>query len=290
MRKKSLYPYWALIPALLIFTLFTVVPLLASLFFSFTDWNISRFYAPEFRGITNYIALLKDPVFLHSLMNTFIFAICTTILKTVGGLALALLLVRKIRANNVLRTIYYAPCVLSVTVVGVLFRAILSKTGLLNNALEALGAGGLTMDWLAHYGTAFGSVILIESWMWAGFNMFIFISALQAVPKDYYEYASIEGASPWVCFRKITLPLIAPSFTVVITLGISGGLKVFDIIYVVTNGGPGFDTQVLSTYVYRSFSLGLLGESSAGSVILCVIVMLISFLLNRYFVAREVEA
>ena len=252
MRKKSLYPYWALIPALLIFTLFTVVPLLASLFFSFTDWNISRFYAPEFRGITNYITLLKDPVFLHSLMNTFIFAICTTILKTVGGLALALLLVRKIRANNVLRTIYYAPCVLSVTVVGVLFRAILSKTGLLNNALEALGAGGLTMDWLAHYGTAFGSVILIESWMWAGFNMFIFISALQAVPKDYYEYASIEGASPWVCFRKITLPLIAPSFTVVITLGISGGLKVFDIIYVVTNGGPGFDTQVLSTYVYRS--------------------------------------
>ena len=180
MRKKSLYPYWALIPALLIFTLFTVVPLLASLFFSFTDWNISRFYAPEFRGITNYITLLKDPVFLHSLMNTFIFAICTTILKTVGGLALALLLVRKIRANNVLRTIYYAPCVLSVTVVGVLFRAILSKTGLLNNALEALGAGGLTMDWLAHYGTAFGSVILIESWMWAGFNMFIFISALQA--------------------------------------------------------------------------------------------------------------
>ena len=105
MRKISLYPYWALIPALLIFTLFTVVPLLASLFFSFTDWNISRFYAPEFRGITNYITLLKDPVFLHSLMNTFIFAICTTILKTVGGLALALLLVRKIRANNVLRTI-----------------------------------------------------------------------------------------------------------------------------------------------------------------------------------------
>ena len=166
----------------------------------------------------------------------------------------------------------------------------MSKTGLLNNALEALGAGGITMDWLAHYGTAIGSVILIESWMWAGFNMFIFISALQAVPKDYYEYASIEGASPWACFCNITLPLIAPSFTVVITLGISGGLKVFDIIYVITNGGPGFDTQVLSTYVYQSFSLGFLGESSAGSVILCAIVMLISFLLNRYLVAREVEA
>lgn len=290
MRKKSLYPYWALIPALLIFTVFTIVPLLASLFFSFTAWNISRFYAPEFRGITNYITLLQDPVFLRSLMNTFLFAICTTILKTAGGLALALLLVRKIPANGVLRTIYYAPCVLSVTVVGVLFKAILSKTGLLNNALEALGAGGITMDWLAHYGTAIGSVILIESWMWAGFNMFIFISALQAVPKDYYEYASIEGASPWACFRNITLPLIAPSFTVVITLGISGGLKVFDIIYVITNGGPGFDTQVLSTYVYQSFSLGFLGESSAGSVILCAIVMLISFLLNRYLVAREVEA
>ncbi len=289
MRKKSVYPYWALLPALLIFTLFAVVPLIGSLIFSFSDWNISRFYTPQFRGITNYISLLSDSVFLHSLWNTFLFAVCTTALKTAAGLALALLLVRRIPANNLLRTVFYAPCVLSVTVVGVLFKAILSKTGLLNNALTAIGIMSTT-DWLAHYGTAMGAVVLIESWMWAGFNMFIFISGLQAVPKDYYEYASIEGASAREKFRYVTLPLIVPSFTVVITLGISGGLKVFDIIYVITNGGPGFDTQVLSTYVYQSFSLGYLGESAAGSVILCLIVTLVSFLLNKLLVNKEVEA
>ena len=180
MRKKSLYPYWALIPALLILRCSPSCRFWQACSFSFTDWEHQPFYAPEFRGITNYITLLQDPVFLRSLMNTFLFAICTTILKTAGPCAGAAFGAED-PANGVLRTIYYAPCVLSVTVVGVLFKAILSKTGLLNNALEALGAGGITMDWLAHYGTAIGSVILIESWMWAGFNMFIFISALQAV-------------------------------------------------------------------------------------------------------------
>ena len=119
--------------------------------------------------------------------------------------------------------------------------------------------------------------------------MFIFISALQAVPKDLYEYAEIEGASKTVTFFKITLPLIAPAMTTVVTLSVSGGLKVFDIIYVLTNGGPGFDTQVLSTYTYQSFSLGFLGESSAATVILSLIVVTISFILNRYLVEKEVR-
>ena len=97
-----------------------------------------------------------------------------------------------------------------------------------------------------------GSVILVETWMWAGFNMFIFISGLQAIPEDYYESATLEGASAFEKLKNITLPLIVPSMTVVVTLSIAGGLKVFDIIYVITNGRPGFDTQVLATYTYQS--------------------------------------
>ena len=202
---------------------------------------------------------------------------------------LALALVRKVAARGVLRTIYYAPCVMSITVVGVLFKSILANTGLLNNALSLLGMDFLTRDWLAKYGTAMGSVIFVETWMWAGFNMFIFLSGLQAIPSDYYESATLDGANGWEKFRYVTLPLIVPSLTVVVTLSIAGGLKVFDIIYVITNGGPGFDTQVLSTYTYQSFSLGFLGESTAGSVILAVIVTIISFVMNRYFTQREVE-
>lgn len=290
LQKKRLYPYWSVAPALVIYTLFSIVPLVISLVLSFSDWNISRLYDPSFRGLGNYVNLFKDPVFLRSLGNTFLFAFSTTFFKTLVGLVLALVLVRPLPANNVFRTVFYAPCVLSVTVVGVLFRAILANEGLLNNALRAIGLGAIAQDWLAKYITAMGSVIFIESWMWAGFNMFIFISALKAIPVDYYEYASIEGCTPWQRFWRITLPLMVPSFTVVITLGISGGLRVFDIIYVITNGGPGFDTQVLATYTYQSFSLGYLGESAAGSVILCAIIMVITFLFNRFLTQREVEA
>lgn len=288
-RKNSIYPLWATAPALIVYTVFAVIPILISLVFSFTDWNMERLYTPEFAGLKNYIGLMEDPVFLKSIANTFIFALCTTVLKTVVGFLLALALVRKVAARGVLRTIYYAPCVMSITVVGVLFKSILANTGLLNNALSLLGLDFLARDWLAKYGTAMGSVIFVETWMWAGFNMFIFLSGLQAIPSDYYESATLDGANGWEKFRYVTLPLIVPSLTVVMTLSIAGGLKVFDIIYVITNGGPGFDTQVLSTYTYQSFSLGFLGESTAGSVILAVIVTIISFVMNRYFTQREVE-
>ncbi len=205
-------------------------------------------YEPTFTGLKNYIELLKDPVFIRSIANTFIFAALTTILKTSLGFLLALALVKKVFARGFLRTVYYAPCVLSITVIGVLFKSILANRGLLNNALELVGLGQVATDWLGRYGTALGSVILVETWMWAGFNMFIFISGLQAIPADYYESATLDGASAFEKFKHITLPLIVPSLTVVVTLSIAGGLKVFDIIYVITNGGPGFDTQVLSTY------------------------------------------
>ena len=288
-KKKSIYPLWVLIPALIIYTVFSVVPIMISLVCSFTDWNMSRMYAPVFNGLANYAELLKDPVFLRSIGNTFLFALATTILKTGAGFLLALALVKRIPGRGLMRTIYYAPCVISITVVGVLFKSILANKGLLNNALNVIGLGGLAHDWLGSYATAIGSVILVETWMWAGFNMFIFISGLQAISSDYYESATLDGASSFDKFKNITLPLIVPSMTVVVTLSIAGGLKVFDIIYVITNGGPGFDTQVLATYTYQSFSLGFLGESAAGSVILTVIVVLISFTMNRYFTKREVE-
>ena len=288
-KKKSIYPLWVLIPALVIYTVFSVVPIFISLVCSFTNWNISRMYAPVFNGLANYAELLQDPVFLRSIGNTLLFALATTVLKTCVGFLLALALVKKMPARGLLRTIYYAPCVISITVVGVLFKSILANKGLLNNALNVIGLGGLAHDWLGSYATAIGSVILVETWMWAGFNMFIFISGLQAISSDYYESATLDGASAFDKFKNITLPLIVPSMTVVVTLSIAGGLKVFDIIYVITNGGPGFDTQVLATYTYQSFSLGFLGESAAGSVILTVIVVLISFTMNRYFTKREVE-
>lgn len=287
--KKSFYTARLSIPALFFYGLFIVVPFLMSMVLSFTDWNIDRLFQPVFRGIDNYATIFQDPIFIRSLGNTLLFAFSTTILKTVFGLLLALGLLKATRLNSVLRTIFYVPCVLSPLIIGVIFTSILAREGLLNNLLQVLHLSPMAQDWLASYGTAMGSVILIEGWMWSGFNMFIFISGLQAIPRDYYEAAETEGISRLNQFRHITLPLLVPSFTVIITLNITGSLKVFDLIYVLTNGGPGFDTQVLSTFTYRAFGLGLLGESSASAVVLMMIVTVISFILNRILRRREVE-
>ena len=245
-------------------------------------------FTPVFRGVTNYLTVFQDKIFVRAVVNTLLFAVGTTILKIAFGLLLALAVLKVSRLNNVLRTIFYIPCVMSPLIIGVIFTSILADQGLLNNLLESLGLSALAVNWLAKYATAMSSVIMIEGWMWSGFNMFIFIAGLQAISTDYYESADVDGVSKFNQFRYITLPLLVPSFTVTVTLNITGSLKVFDLIYVLTQGGPGFDTQVMSTYVYRSFGLGLLGESSAASVILAVIVVLISFVLNRYLTRKEV--
>lgn len=291
MKKKKrgkIYPLWLAAPAGVVYTIFFIIPVAAAFILAFTDWNISRMYEPEFTGLKNFVVLVQDEVFLRSIGNTLLFAFATTILKVVLGLALALVLYQKLWGGKIFRTLFYMPCTLSTVVVGILFTAILAGDGLLNNLLNDMGIN-CTTDWLGEYGTAMLWIILVEVWMWAGFCMFIFISGLQAIPKDYYECASLEGATKWQTFKNVTLPLLMPSFTVVFTLNITGGLKVFDIVYVLTNGGPGFDTQVLNTYTYRAFGIGLLGEANASAVILSVIVVALTFIMNKYLKGREVE-
>jgi raffinose/stachyose/melibiose transport system permease protein len=292
MKNKSLsknYPLWVALPTGVIYTIFTVVPLIMSGYLSLTDWNIDRLSTPVFNGLENYREVLTDKIFSTSLVNTLIYAISTSFFKVLFGFILALLLVRATRKNNFLRTLYYMPCVLSTTLIGVLFHSILASGGMLNNNLNALGLNFLTTDWLGHYGSAMVAIIGINTWMWTGFNMFIMISGLQAIPESYYEFAEMEGASAWVKLKHITVPYLIPAFTVNFTLNITGGLKVFDMVYVLTEGGPGFDTQVLSTYVYRDFGIGLLGESCAASIVLFLIVALLTFITNRYFTSKEVE-
>lgn len=287
--KNKRYPLWLAAPAASVYTLFYVVPIIVAFVLAFTDWNISRMMEPEFTGLKNFLILIKDPIFLRSIFNTLLFAVATTLLKVVLGLGLALLLVNKMKGNYIFRTLFYLPCTLSTVVVGLLFTSILKSDGLLNQLLSGIGIDA-NIDWLGKYPTAMLWIILMEVWMWAGFCMFIFISGLQAISKDYYECAQLEGASRWQIFKSVTLPLLVPSFTVVFTLNITGGLKVFDMVYILTNGGPGFDTQVLNTYTYRSFGIGLLGEASASAIILSIIVVIITFIVNKTLKDREQEA
>ena len=291
MNQKKFYPNYFTFPAIIVFAIFYCFPIIASFVMSITNWNIKRISSPKFTGLKNFSRLFSDDYFLLALKNTVLFAVVTTVGIVVLGLLLALLLNSAlVKGKAFFRTTFYLPAVLSLIVVGIMFRAVYKLDGgILNQILNMIGLSGLAHDWLGDGHTALWGIVFVQVWKWSGFAMAIYLAGLQAIPKDYYEAAEIDGATPLQQFKNITLPLLAPAFTVVITQNTIGGFKVFEQVYVMTNGGPGNATQVLNTYIYKEFSKGTLGRSSAASLILFVVIAVIAVLLNRALTKREVE-
>lgn len=192
--RSKIYPMWIALPGALVYTVFFVVPIIIAFFYSFTNWNLDRMDSPQFIGLRNFANLFQDEVFARSIFNTLLFAFTTTLFKTITGLLIALVVVKRFRGNSIFRTLFYLPCVLSCMIVGLLFTGILKQDGLVNNLLAAAGLGQLARDWLGSYGTAMFWIIFIEVWMWAGFSMFLFISGLNAISGEYYESAQLDGA------------------------------------------------------------------------------------------------
>ena len=290
MKEKKFYPNYFTYPAIIVFTIFYCFPIIASFIMSFTNWNIKRISEPKFVAFKNFARLFNDDYFLLALKNTVLFAVVTTLGIVILGLLLALLLNSAIKGKTFLRTCFYLPAVLSLIVVGIMFRAVFKLDGgILNQILTTIGLESLTRDWLGDGKTAMWSIIFVQIWKWSGFAMTIYLAGLQGISKDYYEAATIDGAGTWDKFKNITLPLLAPAFTVVITMNTIGGFKVFEQVYVMTNGGPGNATQVLNTYIYKEFSKGTLGRSSAASLLLFLMISVIAVLVNRALTKREVE-
>lgn len=289
-RMKKFYPNYFTFPAIIIFTIFFALPVIAGFILSFTNWNINRVFEPKFNGIRNFTYLFQDDYFKLALINTCKFAVITTIFIIILGLLLALMLNSFVFGKSFFRTLFYLPAVLSLIVVGIIFTSVLKmEGGVLNQILTALGLETFTRDWLGNPKTALNCVMFVQIWKWSGFAMAIFLAGLQGIPKDYYEAAEIDGASKLQQFRKITFPLLAPAFTVVVTMNTIGGFKVFEQVYVMTGGGPGNATQVLSTYVYREFSKGTLGRSTAMGFILFLMISVIAVIINKILTRREVE-
>ncbi|MGB8451572.1 MAG: sugar ABC transporter permease [Anaerocolumna sp.] len=290
MNKKKFYPNYFTYPAVILFIIFYCIPILAGFILSFTNWHIKRLYTPEFIGIKNFLKLFKDVYFRLALKNTVLFAVLTTIGIVILGLLLALLLNSTVKAKAFFRTIFYLPAVLSLIVIGIMFKAVFKMDGgILNQILTSLKLTALTNDWLGNPDTAMYCVIFVQIWKWSGFAMAIYLAGLQGISEDFYEAATMDGASVWQKFGAITVPLLAPAFTVVITMNIIGGFKVFEQVYVMTSGGPGYSTQVLNTYIYNEFSKGSLGRSSAMSLILFVLISVIAVIVNKFLKSREVQ-
>ena len=286
-HDNELYPTVLMFPALVVFGVFLILPVLAAFVLGFTDWNIDWLTSPQFNGISNFVYIFSDEYFLLALKNTFIFAVITVLFKIVFGLILAIGLNFQSKGSNFLRTLFYLPAVMSMVVIGIIFSSIFRMEGLFNHFLTFINLPTFQKDWLGNPHTALYTTIIADIWRWSGFNMAIFLAGLQSIPKDYYESARIDGASSLRQIISITIPLLLPSFIVNITFNMIGGLKVFEQVFVITGGGPGYSSQVLSTYIYNTFSKGLLGRSTAMGLILFFIVYLASMVLNFAFKKKE---
>jgi raffinose/stachyose/melibiose transport system permease protein len=281
--RSRAYPTWFALGALLLYGVFTLLPSVLGIGYALTDWNS---YSTDLNwvGLDNFATILSSgSKYMRVIGNTVLFTVATIILKTVIALALALLLTEGIRRlASFYRVLIYLPAVLPILVVSLIFRSILNPAdGLLNETLRAAGLEVFALKWLTDVQLAMWSVIAVDVWRGVGYIMVILIAGLLAIPRDYYEAASIDGASSWSKFRHITIPLLTPVLAVVTVLNLLYGLKVFDIVFVLTRGGPGRATDTVYTMVFEDFSKGRWGIATALSTLLLLVMVVLAYLTIR---------
>jgi raffinose/stachyose/melibiose transport system permease protein len=283
--RPSPYPYWFVLPAAVVFTTLFLVPTIASFWFSMTRWDL---FSAEFIGMDNYRQFFKEPFLVQGLGNTLIYAVFTSVAKSVLGLLLAVLLTSGIMWQGILRSVMFFPVLVSTIGVGITFQALMHPTkGVINLALAYVGIDG--PFWLSDPGLALYSVAFIDIWKGVGLATLIYIAGLAAISPDYYEAARIDGATRVQQFWRVTVPLVRPATVTVITLSLIGGLRSFDIIWATTKGGPGFASDVLASVIYKQYQAGFYGLATAGNVILFLLIALIILPLTWWFNKREVE-
>lgn len=270
-KRPGPYPYWFYLPAAIIYTIFFLIPTFASFYFSFTRWDL---FTSTWIGLKNYQEFFNEQALVIGLRNTLIYGVITSGLKVVLGMALALLLTSKIIARGYLRSVVFFPVLVSTIGVGLTFTVLMNpEIGLINKALGVVGIDG--PGWLTNPSLAIFSIALVDVWKGVGLATVIYIAGLVSIPQEYYEAAEVDGASRWGIFRQIMLPLARPATATVITLSLIGGLRSFDLIWAMTKGGPGFASDVIASVIYKQYQAGFYGLSTAGSVVLFLVVTII---------------
>ncbi len=291
-KTAKLTPYIAVLPAFLIFTLFITVPFLEAFRLSFTDWD-GLFFDESYIGFRNYLEMLSNPYFLNSITVTIIYSLGVVVVQNITGLFLALLIDQELMFKKTYKAVLFLPSLLSSVVIGYVFSYMLSSHfGIMRNVFDFFGLNTLAeIDWFGNAGTALFSVILVTCWQFMGYTMVIYFGALQSVPLELYESASIDGAGRLSKFTNITFPLIAQAVTINVILTTIGCLKMFDLIWVLTGGGPAMATQTIGIYIYRSaFHGSRAGYGTAVCIFMFIIIVIISFVQMKLLTAREVEA
>lgn len=270
------------VPALVLFAVFMVYPFMNGIVLSTTNWNG---YSPtkDFVGWDNFLRVFGDANFGVALRNTFIFGIGSTVIQQVLGLGLAVLLDKNIRGRNVYRAVVYLPVLVSQVVMGTMYYLVFRyHQGALNDILGLFGAA--PVSWLSNSSFAIAVMVGINSLQFVGVSMLIYLSGLQSVPDEVKEAASLDGAVGFTQFRKITVPLLLPAFASSCVLNLIGGLKLYDIVQVLTGGGPGYSTNSVSTLIGRTyFADQSAGYAAAQGIILFLVIALFTVVLNAWF-------
>lgn len=290
MKSRKIYSLWLMFPAMVLYLIFFLIPNIAGLFLSFTDWNVNFFNDFNYIGLDNFKRLFSERVFWIAFKNTISFSVVTVIGKTILGFGLALLVKKTSKFNAYLRTVMFLPVMISGIVVSIIFVSIYNPdTGILNEFLRAVGLDFLAKAWLVDGKIAMGAIAAMDIWQWVGFNMVVFLAGLQSIPADYFEAARIDGANRRQELRYITIPLLVQSFTITFIFSVISGFKVFAQVYGTTNGGPADATQVMGTFLFKSFSDGYYGYSSAVGVVFMFMTMIVALVFLGILRKKEVE-
>lgn len=271
-------PYLFLAPALIWYAAFLVYPMLQSLYISFFDWD-GLSPTMTFVGLKNYIDIfMSDEVARLALWNNILWTLGALVLPTAIGLMLALALNRRVPGSTLFRTIFYSPAVLPLVAVGLIWAWVYNPNfGVVNTTLKAVGLRSWAAGWLSSYELALPATFVTFVWSHVGFPMIFYLAGLQAISKEYYEAATIDGANAFQRFRHVTLPGLTETHVIVLSLAVINGFKVFDLVYTMTYGGPGRSTQVLGTWMYfQTFQYYHAGYGSALAWVIAAIVLVIA--------------
>ena len=273
------FPYLMCLPAIILFTIFIIVPFFDGLYMSFFKWD--GFSDPSFIGLRNYRNAFHDSLFWLSMKHTFIYAILVTVIKNVLAFMLAYLLIRKVPFQTMFRTGIYLPVTLSYVVIGVLWSWVYNPTfGLLNSFLKLIGCENLILGWLSDPDIALYSVVAVDVWKWLGYHMVLYLAGMQAISRDYYEAAAIDGANGFKQLIHVTIPQLNSTIVVNVLMSLTGAFASnYDIVTVMTGGGPADSTQVSLTYIVSTaFRYSNMGKANAMSMILFLFVFAFGFI------------
>ena len=274
--KKNIGAYLFLLPAFIVLLVFFFIPFFQTIWLSFFSYS-KDIYSPDFIFLNNYIELIKSPLFLKTIFNTFYFLILCVPFLVIFPLFLAILINQNIKCKNIYKIIIYLPVIISIVVVAIAFKWLYAPNGLLNFFVEKMGFG--PVGWLSDPKISMISVAIVTIFKGVGYYMMIYLSALMSVPKELYEAAEVDGATGFKKHMLVTIPHIMPMIALVSTISSISALKVFVEIYVMTRGGPLDSTKTIVYYIYeKAFENLDLGLASAGAVILLFIVMGFSIL------------